>query len=107
MTFQLYQTQLKPVYKTSSTSLASNDTFMNSSILNVSNFTNSKPEIDYYTPSAAYRRGLDVLGLVVFCITLGAVLAQMEEKGKVMVQFFEALNEASIRIIRLVMWLVI
>ena len=80
---------------------------MNSSVINASNKTNYTLEIDYYKPSASYRRGLDVLGLVVFCITFGAVLAQMGEKGKVMVSFFEALNEASIRIIRLVMWLVL
>ena len=116
MTFQLYQTQLKPVYKpiafrnstlfnaTMFNSTMYNETMFNSTIMNLTEEV-AKPEIDYYTPTPAYRRGLDVLGLVVFCITFGAVLAQMEEKGTVMVQFFESLNEASIRIIRLVMWL--
>ena len=59
---------------------------------------NSSKIIDYYKPNQGFRRGLDVLGLVVFCITFGAVLANMQEKGKIMIQFFEALNEASIRI---------
>ena len=109
MTFQLYQSQLQPQYKKvyhnnmTNTTLDLNSTLINSSITNKTNYT---MEIDYYKPTASYRRGLDVLGLVVFCITFGAVLAQMEERGKVMVSFFESLNEASIRIIRLVMWLI-
>jgi solute carrier family 1 (high affinity glutamate transporter) protein 1 len=113
MTFQLYQTQLQPQYKKvyhEHNATDFNSTLagmMNSSVINASNKTNYTLEIDYYKPSPSYRRGLDVLGLVVFCITFGAVLAQMGEKGKVMVTFFEALNEASIRIIRLVMWSVL
>lgn len=60
--------------------------------------------LEYYKATGDSRRSLNVLGLVVFCITLGAVLARMNERGRPMVQFFEALNEASIHIIRLVMW---
>lgn len=60
--------------------------------------------VDYYYAKEGYRRGLNVLGLVVFCATFGAMLASLGERGKPMVQFFEILNEVSIKIIRLVMW---
>ena len=60
--------------------------------------------VDYYKQNPSKRKGLDVLGLVLFCITFGAMLAQIGQKGEVMVNFFEALNEVSIRIIRLLMW---
>lgn len=62
-------------------------------------------EVDYVDKTARYRFGLNVLGLVVFCITFGVVLGQMNnENSRVLLMFFEAVNDASIRIIRLVMW---
>ena len=95
----MYQSQLKPEFK---------KIYLNNNITNSTTLINATEnyalEIDYFKPTANYRRGLNVLGLVVFCITFGVVLAQMEERGKVMVSFFEALNEVSIRIIHLVMW---
>jgi Na+/H+-dicarboxylate symporter len=43
------------------------------------------------------------LGLVLFCLIFGAVLGKMGEQGKILVQVFEALNDASIMMINLVM----
>lgn len=68
------------------------------------NETSNETYIDYYIAKPSSRRGLNVLGLVVFCATFGAMLASLGERGQPMITFFEILNEVSIKIIRLVMW---
>ena len=61
--------------------------------------------IQYYDVAAGSRTGLNVLGLVVFCIAFGAVVGSIQDdKSKVLLDFFETVNEASIRIIRIFMW---
>ena len=61
--------------------------------------------IEYYSTRGNYRNGLNVLGLVVFCIVFGIVVGQMNnENSRVLLHFFEAVNDASIRIIRLIIW---
>jgi Na+/H+-dicarboxylate symporter len=79
MTFQLHSSKAKPHYTSNGT-------------------------IDYYSASPDYRRGIDVLGLVVFCITFGAILSTLGPKANIMIEFFDVLMEVSIRIIRLIMW---
>jgi len=39
-----------------------------------------------------------------FSILLGIVLARLREKGKPLIEFFSALNEAVILIVHFVMW---
>lgn len=95
MTFQLYSSSASPVYKYV-------DEPLNSS--NGSNLTHQVKVVDYYEPKPGTRSGLDVLGLVVFCVTFGAMLASLGPRGDLMIQFFEILNEVSIKIIRLMMW---
>ena len=56
-----------------------------------------------YTPEGTNGGGINVLGLVTFCLIFGAILGKMEGQGKILVEFFEALNDASIRMINLVM----
>lgn len=110
MTFQLYASSPVAVYKFVNKTLNStaNATMGNSSLGIVTNLSNEtvvqEKVVDYYMATQNSRRGLDVLGLVVFCITFGAVLASMGERAKIMIEFFEILNEASIKIIRLMMW---
>ena len=81
MTFQQYRTKLVP-----------------KSSLNDKNET-----ILEYFPEGTNGGGINVLGLVMFCLIFGAVLGKMGDQGKILVQFFEALNEASIKMINLVM----
>lgn len=59
--------------------------------------------LDYYRATASKVSGLNVLGLILFCFVFGGVLASMGEQARVMIQFFDVLNEASIRMIKLVM----
>ncbi|XP_063981094.1 excitatory amino acid transporter 2-like isoform X2 [Diachasmimorpha longicaudata] len=49
-----------------------------------------------------YKDGTNVMGMIMFCITFGLVLGQMGQKGQVMVDFFEALNEIVMKIVSLI-----
>uniref|UniRef100_A0A8D0KS30 Amino acid transporter n=1 Tax=Strix occidentalis caurina TaxID=311401 RepID=A0A8D0KS30_STROC len=51
-----------------------------------------------------YSDGINVLGLIVFCLVFGMVIGKMGEKGQVLVDFFNALNEATMRIVQIIMW---
>lgn len=68
------------------------------------NETTNETYVAYFYAMPSSRRGLNVLGLVVFCATFGAMLASLGERGQPMITFFEILNEVSIKIIHLVMW---
>ncbi|XP_063035691.1 excitatory amino acid transporter 3 [Melospiza melodia melodia] len=51
-----------------------------------------------------YSSGINVLGLIVFCLVFGVVIGKMGEKGQVLMDFFNALNEATMRIVQIIMW---
>jgi Na+/H+-dicarboxylate symporter len=78
--------------------------FISHLIIDVSNKTEEKV-VDFYKAIADSRRNVNVLGLIVFCFVFGAVIAQMGRSGKILYDFFESLNQATIKIIKLVMLL--
>ena len=43
-------------------------------------------------------------GLIGFCIVFGMVLARMGDDARVMIEFFDVLNEVVMRIVILIMW---
>ncbi|KAL9964505.1 hypothetical protein ACROYT_G028156 [Oculina patagonica] len=49
--------------------------------------------------------GMNILGLSLFSIVLGIVLGRLREKGKPLVEFFSALNQAVMVIVSFIMWL--
>ncbi|KAM8961072.1 excitatory amino acid transporter 3 isoform 1-T1 [Pelodytes ibericus] len=51
-----------------------------------------------------YTEGVNVLGLIVFCLVFGIVIGKMGEKGQVLVDFFNALNDATMQIVQIIMW---
>ncbi|KAJ7428041.1 Excitatory amino acid transporter 3 [Willisornis vidua] len=51
-----------------------------------------------------YSNGINALGLIVFCLVFGIVIGKMGEKGQVLLDFFNALNEATMRIVQIIMW---
>ncbi|XP_010178629.1 PREDICTED: excitatory amino acid transporter 3-like, partial [Mesitornis unicolor] len=51
-----------------------------------------------------YSNGINVLGLIVFCLIFGMVIGNMGEQGQVLMDFFNALNEATMRIVQIIMW---
>ncbi|KAM8985009.1 excitatory amino acid transporter 3 isoform 1-T1 [Ara ararauna] len=64
----------------------------------------SKNKTQEYKLVGMYSNGINVLGLIVFCIVFGMVIGKMGEKGQVLVDFFSALNEATMRIVEIIMW---
>ena len=59
--------------------------------------------IKYYKATDGGRRSLNVLGLILFCFVFGGVLASMGKEAESLVKIIEVLNNASVRMIRLVM----
>ena len=82
MTFSLYETKLTPNY-----------TYLNNSIKEVN-----------WEAMPSSRNGLNVIGLAFFSTLFGYVFSKMGDQGKILLDLFEALNEASIVIIKKVMW---
>ena len=89
MTILQYESKMVPKYKPA----------------NAENATVEMPrEIDYYQAVASERSGLNVLGLVMFCLTFGCVISRMERRqGRILADFFEAINDAFTRLIGIVM----
>ncbi|XP_051579744.1 excitatory amino acid transporter 3-like [Myxocyprinus asiaticus] len=50
-----------------------------------------------------YSDGINVLGLIVFCVTFGLVIGKMGERGCILLEFFDALNEATMRLVQIIM----
>ena len=51
-----------------------------------------------------YKSGINVLGLITFCLTFGVIIGRMGEDGKILVKFFCAFNEAVMKIVHIVIW---
>ncbi|EHB04340.1 Excitatory amino acid transporter 3, partial [Heterocephalus glaber] len=50
-----------------------------------------------------YADGVNVLGLIVFCLVFGLVIGKMGEKGQILVDFFNALSDATMKIVQIIM----
>ncbi|KAK3578882.1 hypothetical protein CHS0354_010248 [Potamilus streckersoni] len=57
-------------------------------------------EIRYFP----YADGINVLGLITFCVGFAIILGQMGPEGQVMVKFFNILNDIVMKLVVLVMW---
>lgn len=52
-----------------------------------------------------YKDGMNVMGMIVFCITFGLLAGQIGSRGKLMVDFFVILNEIIMKLVGvIVMW---
>lgn len=60
-----------------------------------------------YSIVGLYSDGTNVLGLIIFCLVFGLVIGQMGERGRILVEFFDALNEATMKIVQIIMWYVL
>ncbi|XP_016090527.1 excitatory amino acid transporter 3-like [Sinocyclocheilus grahami] len=56
-----------------------------------------------YKIVGSYSDGINVLGLIVFCVTFGLVIGKMGERGQILLEFFDALNEATMRLVQIIM----
>ncbi|XP_060618257.2 excitatory amino acid transporter 3 [Anolis sagrei] len=64
----------------------------------------SQNKTQEYRIVGVYSDGINVLGLIVFCLVFGIVIGKMGEKGQVLVDFFNALNDATMYIVQIIMW---
>ena len=64
----------------------------------------NKTEIDGFKVTTS--SGTNVLGLVVFSVVLGVILGQMGEAGRPVKAFMDSLQEAVIKMVKLIIWLV-
>ncbi|CAL8241715.1 unnamed protein product [Merluccius merluccius] len=56
-----------------------------------------------YKITGSYSEGINVLGLIVFCAVFGLVIGKMGERGRILLDFFDALNEATMRLVQIIM----
>ncbi|KAF3846152.1 hypothetical protein F7725_003230 [Dissostichus mawsoni] len=54
-----------------------------------------------------YKWGMNVLGLIGFFITFGICMGRMGERGRVMCEFFNILNEIIMTMVSMIMWSVL
>lgn len=54
--------------------------------------------------SLGYKGGMNVLGLIGFFVAFGICMGKMGEKAKLMLDFFNVLNEIVMRIVGMIMW---
>uniref|UniRef100_H2YDN5 Amino acid transporter n=1 Tax=Ciona savignyi TaxID=51511 RepID=H2YDN5_CIOSA len=52
----------------------------------------------------SYKLGINVLGIICFCITFGVIIGGMGKEGEILVRFFTAFNEAVMKIVGIVIW---
>ncbi|XP_047371000.1 excitatory amino acid transporter-like [Vespa velutina] len=57
-------------------------------------------------PILVYKDGMNIMGLIIFCITFGIIVGQLGPKGKLMVDFFVVLNEIVMKFVGIIIiWL--
>ncbi|XP_059956812.1 excitatory amino acid transporter 3 [Mesoplodon densirostris] len=65
--------------------------------------TISKNKTKEYKIIGMYSDGINVLGLIVFCLVFGIVIGKMGERGQILVDFFSALSDATMKIVQIIM----
>ncbi|KAM9262178.1 excitatory amino acid transporter 3 [Morus bassanus] len=101
--FQQYKTKREKVEATTGVDKNSS-TFTEEMVTTATTAEASENKTQEYKIVGMYSDGINVLGLIVFCLVFGVVIGKMGEKGQVLVDFFNALNEATMRIVQIIMW---
>lgn len=60
--------------------------------------------VEKVTKEVAYRDGINVLGIIIFCIPFGIIIGKTKHKTRIMTEFFQALNEVIMGIVNIIMW---
>ncbi|CAG9533714.1 unnamed protein product [Cercopithifilaria johnstoni] len=60
--------------------------------------------LDVMKPSVEYTDGMNVLGVIVFCISFGIVLSQLGEQAYTVVNFFSILDKVIMKLVMYIMW---
>ncbi|XP_035386268.1 excitatory amino acid transporter 3-like isoform X2 [Electrophorus electricus] len=56
-----------------------------------------------YKLVGSYTNGINILGVIVFCILLGLAVGRMGKRGRRFVEFFNALNKAVMKIVQIML----
>lgn len=59
---------------------------------------------DELMPTASSVESLNILGIIVICVAFGLILGSMENEAKPMLDFFDCLHKATIRLINIAIW---
>ncbi|KAK3520129.1 hypothetical protein QTP70_014637, partial [Hemibagrus guttatus] len=65
---------------------------------------NQSEPVSVNTKKLEFKWGMNVLGLIGFFITFGICIGKMGEKGKIMSEFFNILNEIIMKMVSMIMW---
>ena len=57
-----------------------------------------------YKVNPSETDGMDVLGLVVFSIVFGLIIGRMGDTGKILIDFFQAIHEAIVKMVMMIIW---
>jgi len=60
-------------------------------------------DITIYNPIIVKRDGINVLGLLLFCIVFGIIISRLKEKAILLKHFFEAMLEVVMQLVRIAM----
>uniref|UniRef100_A0A3B4EW09 Amino acid transporter n=1 Tax=Pundamilia nyererei TaxID=303518 RepID=A0A3B4EW09_9CICH len=70
---------------------------------NVIHMTRAPPQFTVKR-SLQFKSGMNVLGLIGFFVAFGVIMGKMGEKAKLMLEFFNVLNEIVMRLVGAIMW---
>jgi len=54
--------------------------------------------------SLEFKDGMNVLGIIGFCMAFGMIIGQMQQQAKPMIEFFQCLSEIIMRMVGIIMW---
>ncbi|XP_042584614.1 excitatory amino acid transporter 3 [Cyprinus carpio] len=99
--FQQYKTQRKEIEPSKTNMSTSNTTTFPPFTTIISTVAQNLTKD--YKIVGSYSDGINVLGLIVFCVTFGLVIGKMGERGRILLEFFDAMNEATMRLVQIIM----
>lgn len=68
--------------------------------------SSAQETVEETVPVSGSSAGVNALGLVVFSMCFGLVIGNMKEHGHALREFFDCLNEAIMRLVAIIIWLV-
>lgn len=96
--FQQYKTKREEVKPASDPGGNQTEVFVTTAMT-----TMSENKTKEYKIVGLYSDGINVLGLIIFCLVFGLVIGKMGEKGQILVDFFNALSDATMKIVQIIM----
>ncbi|KAK2176627.1 hypothetical protein NP493_651g01030 [Ridgeia piscesae] len=67
------------------------------------NVTEAPPHVEMMR-TLEFKNGMNVLGIIGFCIAFGVIIGQMGQKARAMLDLFKALNEIVMTLVYAIMW---